>query len=351
MIPFEKKDLPALGLFFKQHFRSTSQYGSMSLFQWRAVDNYLMSGIINLIKDGEKIVSTLSNTPKRLFVRGEGCLVAEIGDANTDPQYQRQGMLSLLINQSTRDALDKGIQGVYSTPDTKTPSLPAFIKKANYLPQQDIDIQSLVFPINIGPLILGNKHWLISHYVGSLFLTLVNMYYLAIKGLNRRSKTLTVEELQDLPDDWDNFWDKARQSFDFIFERNRQALTWRFFRNPNKYKFYIVKKKDIIIGYMVYRIIADDDIKRLIIADFLFLPGHESSFKVLLLKVLEDALRTGVNLISSWCIKGSNYYGFLRKYGFIPRNNILLIWFQNEFSSALKNIHRWHFTISDSDNI
>ena len=351
VIPFENRDLPALGLFFKQHFRSASQYGSMGLFQWRAVDNYLMSGIINLIKDGERIVSTLSNTPKRLFVRGEGRLVAEIGDANTDPQYQRQGMLALLINQSTRDALDKGIQGVYSTPDTKTPSLPAFIKKANYLPQQGLDIQSLIFPIDIGPFVQAHTHWLIGHYAGSLFLTLVYLYYLVMKGLNHRSQAFTVDELLALPDDWDNFWDKARQSYDFIFEKNKQALTWRFFRNPNKYKFYIVKNKDEIVGYIVYRIVNDDDIKRLIIADFLFLPGYEFHFKVLLLKVFEDALRIGANLISSWCIKGSNYYKFFKKFGFIKRGNILLIWFQNEFASALKNGHRWHFTISDSDNV
>lgn len=351
VIPYNHSDLPAIGLYFKQHIRNASEYGSMGLFQWRTVDNYIMPGIINLIKDGERIVATLSNTPKRLFVNGEGRLVAEIGDANTDPQYQRQGMLALLINQSTRDALGKGIQGVYSAPDTHTPSLPAFIKKANFLPQQDLDIESLTFPIDIGPLLKGRTHWLFSHYMGSFFLTLSYLYYLVMKGLNPMSRGFTVHEMQELPDDWDSFWDKARRSYDFIFERNREALTWRFFSNPNKYQFLIMRSKDEIIGYMVYRIINDGDTKRFIIADYLLLPGYEAHFKLLLLRGFEVALRRGASLISSWCIKGSMYSKFFKSLGFIKRNHIVLIWFQNEFALNLKTTHRFHFTISDSDNV
>lgn len=348
---FENTDLPSLGLFFKKHFRSASQYGSMALFQWRAVDNYIMRGIINLIKDGDKIVSTLSNTPKRLYVKGEGCIVAEIGDANTDPQYQRQGMLALLINQSTSDALELGIQGVYSTPDTKTPSLPAFINKANYLPQEGLDIESLIFPLNIAPLVQTRVHWLISQYAGSFFLTFVYLYYLIKKGLSRLHQGLTIEILQSLPDDWDDFWNNAGLFYDFIFERNREALNWRFFRNPNKFKFYVLKDNNRIVGYMVSRIINDEDIKRFIIADYLFLPGYEDHFKVLLLKSFEDALRVGANLISCWCVIGSRYAEILKTFGFVKRKKILLVWFQNEFARILKGDGKWHFTISDSDNV
>lgn len=351
VIPFEHTDLPALGLYFKEHFPSGIQYGSMGLFQWRAVENYLMPGIINLIKDGEKIVATLSNTPKKLFVKGEGRLVAEIGDANTDPHYQRQGMLSLLINQSTRDALDKGIQGVYSTPDIQTPSLPAFIQKANFLPQPGLDIQSLLFPIDISPLVQRHTHWLLGRWMGSFFLTMVYLYYLVMKGFHQRGEAFSVAQLEELPDDWDTFWDKARASYDSIFDRSRQALTWRFFRNPEKYKFYIVKNKDEILGYIVYRIVNDESIRRIIVADFIFLPGCQPHFRLLLLKVFEEALRIGANSILTWCIKESDYYKLFKQFGFMKRRSILLIWFQNDFAVALRNGHRWHFTISDSDNV
>ena len=107
----------------------------MGLFQWRAVEHYLTRGIVNLIKDGDRIVSILSNTPKSLLSAGRD-LVAEIGDAFTDPDYQRQGMQTLLTLQSIQDAWDRGMKGVYSTPDHQTPSLSAFINKANFCPSR-----------------------------------------------------------------------------------------------------------------------------------------------------------------------------------------------------------------------
>jgi GNAT superfamily N-acetyltransferase len=120
--PFQDSDLQDIGLFFKRHFPNSGLYGAMGLFQWRAVENYIARGIINLIKDEGRIVSILSNTPKHLLIGGEQHLVAEIGDAFTDPEYQRQGMQTLLTARSIQDALDRGIRGVYSTPDHQTPS-------------------------------------------------------------------------------------------------------------------------------------------------------------------------------------------------------------------------------------
>lgn len=349
--PFEIGDLPSLGMYFKRHLSAASQYGSMAIFHWRAVANYLMPGIINLIKDGDKIVATLSNTPKRLLVKGQECLVAEIGDAYTDPEYQRQGMLTLLIKQSTQDALAGGIRGVYSTPSTLTPSLPAFIHKAGFLPQEDVRLRNLVFPLDIGPSVERRTHWLVGRYASSFFLTFVQVYYLARKWMNRERSSVTIEELRELPVDWDSFWDRSRQAYDVIFERTRQALTWRFFQNPNKYKFYVAKKDGAITGYMVCRVVADEDLKRFVIADFLFLPGCEVYFDVLLLRAFEDALRLGANSISSWCIEGSEFDGFLKRLGFIPRSEIVLVWFQNELATLLKTAGKWHLTISDSDNI
>ena len=260
-------------------------------------------------------------------------------------------MLTLLIKQSTQDALDRGIQGVYSTPSRQSPSLPAFIKKGNYLPHPGMNMKSLALPVNVAPFIQSRSNWFLGHYIGSLFLTVAYIYYLMMKILNK-SQSVEVEERYSLPDEWNSFWEKARIPYDFIFSRNSEALTWRFFRNPNEYTFYTLAKKDEIIGYVVYRIIADAEIKMLTIADYLFLPGCESYFKVMLLKVLADALRAGVNNINTWCIKGSPYYSVFKRYCFIPRDDILLIWFQNKFPLKLKeNCTSWHFTVSDSDNI
>ena len=207
-VPFQDADLPAIGLFFKRHFPDPGLYGAMGLFQWRAVDHYITRGIINLIKDEGRIVSILSNTPKHLLIGGQQHLVAEIGDAFTDPEYQRQGMQTLLTVQSIQDAMERGIRGVYSTPDHQTPSLSAFINKTNFLPLEGPDIKSLVLPLNVGPLLRQRGHWLAAQYVGALHQTLAFIYFRLMKGLHAASR-LEIVELKSLPADWDRFWEKC----------------------------------------------------------------------------------------------------------------------------------------------
>ncbi len=351
VVSFQLSDLPALGRYFKRHLGGGGQYGSMAVFHWRAVENYLMPGIINLIKDDEKIVSTLSNTPKQLLVRGREFVVAEIGDANTDPAYQRQGMLKLLIDQSTSDALAQGMSGVYSTPSTLTPSLPAFVKKCNFLPLDSLTTKSLAFPLSVTPFVRQRSHWLLAQFTSTLFGTALQLFVL-LAGLSRPLPgSCQIVDVDELPADWEQFWDRAKSSYDHIFARSRAALTWRYFHNPNTYKFYCVVQGGETQGYLVYRVVAGDDIKRLVIADYLFLPGCDDLLPPLLMRVFRDGLALGVDLISTWSVEGSASFAAFKALRFFEKGQLLLIWFQNEFARSLTSGGSWHFTLGDSDNV
>lgn len=149
--PYSMDDLPKIAQFFKRQYQGMGTYGGSDLFYWKVVDNALMPGVINLVKDGDRIASTTSVTPKRLIVGGQEIAGAEIGDTYTDANYQRQGMFLLLINQSTQDALARGVQFVYGTPNTQ--SLPGYEAKANYLRIPSLQLTSLSLPINVKPLL------------------------------------------------------------------------------------------------------------------------------------------------------------------------------------------------------
>jgi len=101
----------------------------------------------------------------------------------------------------------------------------------------------------------------------------------------------------------------------------------------------------------VHRVSEDAGTRILILADFLFLPGREALFRPVLAKVLEDALKAGVSHIYTWCPAKSPYHRVLKRYRFLKRNDILLIWVQNELAAQLRETCKtWHFTIGDSDN-
>ncbi len=348
-VPFDPFDLPAIGHFFKKQYTGTGTYGTMGLFHWKIIDNYVRPGIINLVKDNGRIVCTTSVTPKRLFSKGREYTVAEIGDTYTNPKHQRQGMFALLINQSTKDAMAEGIDFIYGTPNNQ--SLPGYEKKANYKIIPGINVKSLVLPLDIKPFIQRRSHWLVGNYASSLFSTLVYGYFLVKKALSS-PQAMQIEETEHIPDGWDDFWEKSRQSYDFIFDRDKRAIVWRFFKNPNKYRFYVLKEKNQIVGYLVYRIIYGPEIITLLIADFFFLPGRESDMKVLLFKVLEESMQSNVTKIAAWCTQDSPYFKVLKGFGFIERGDIPIICFQSDFAlNLVKACQTWHFTVGDSDNV
>ncbi|MBA7468762.1 hypothetical protein ES707_04015 [subsurface metagenome] len=348
-VPFNPQDLPATARFFKEQYGGAGRYGSSDLFRWKILENYVDPGILNLVKDADEVIATTSVTPKRLFFKGAERIVAEIGDTYTHPSYQRQGIFTLLVSQSTKEALERNIRLIYGTPNSK--SLPGYEKKASYKTIQGISVKSLCLPLRVKPFIQKRTHWLVGRYADSIFSTAVYGRFLAKRVLSWQGRS-DVEEIECIPNEWNTFWERSRQDFDFIFCRDKQAVHWRFFENPNKYRFYVLRKDGQIVGYVVYRIVFDIEVARLLISDFLFLPGHEKDLTVLLFRVLEDALHADVATVNAWCPKGNAYFGILREFGFFQRSHVPVISFQNDFALEVQDsCHTWHFTLSDSDNV
>ncbi|MBM3451434.1 MAG: GNAT family N-acetyltransferase, partial [Armatimonadetes bacterium] len=268
--PYSMEDVPKIAQFFKRQYQGMGTYGGSDLFYWKVVNNALMPGVINLVKDGDRIASTTSVTPKRLIVGGQEIAGAEIGDTYTDANYQRQGMFLLLINQSTQDALARGVQFVYGTPNTQ--SLPGYEAKANYLRIPSLQLTSLSLPINVTPLLQRKANWLLATYAGAIASTGV---MLASTAQRLMSPSATIEEVAELPADWDEFWQASAAAYDFILARDRRAMEWRYFSHPFSYRILVARSGGAIQGYVVYRIVHGDDLSVLSIADFLFCPGQE----------------------------------------------------------------------------
>ena len=346
-MPFKESDLSNIGSFFKELYPGFDGYGSMGYFHWKIVANYLHPGKINLVKDNNRIASTTSITPKSLIFKNSDVAAAEIGDTYTHPDYWRQGMFSLLINQSRKDAEDSDVKFIYGTPNKL--SLPGYQKKANFDIIKNLNVKSLVFPINIEHKIIKKSHWIFGRIIGYLS-TLIFFLIFKIKTQFFYDRNISIKEISEIPDDWGEFWLKASKSFDFIINRNKDAIKWRYFENPNKYHIIKLSKKKLI-GYMVYRINFNESLNRVKIADYLTLPGEEKALKVGLKHILDKAFKTGANQVDLWGVNGSAFSKIFREIGFLIRGDIPVICYKNSFSEKVDNCNSWHFTIGDSDNI
>jgi hypothetical protein len=292
----------------------------------------------------------MSIVPKKVFFSGEETVVAEIGDIYTEPAYQRKGLFALLAHRCTEDAMACGIRFIYGLPNQQ--ALPGWEKRGNFAIMPGVRIKSLIIPLDIKPLLQRKFHWLVGHYASSLFYTMIWGYFSLRKVFYRPPSSLTTEEITSIPPEWEEFWKEARTSFDFILARDGQTMNWRYFLNPNRYRFYIVREKQLIIGYLVYRIIFDASVTALVVADYLSLPGREKDLHVLLFKVLDDAVMAGVTKINVWSTANGGYIDAFKDFGFIERSEIPIIAYRNDYARSLQNsCRKWHFTVGDSDNV
>ena len=347
--PYEVKDLPAIGLFFKELYTGKGDYGDMGLFHWKIVDNYAQKGIINLIKDGDRVASTTSVTPKLLVLNNELCNAGEIGDTYTHPDYWRQGMFTLLINESRKDAEAKAIKFIYGTPNTL--SLPGYQRKANFDIIENLHVRSLVFPTNIRARVQEKSNWILGIVIGSIFSLLWFLNFRIRNIFSIREKSIVVEEVGMIPDEWNDFWNRARQAYGFVIDRSEEAIRWRYFNNPKKYKFICLWKNNSLVGYMVFRLVHSEDGSTITIADYLTLVGEEAALGAGINHIIDRAFVLGVNEVGLWSVESGPYFRIFERKGFFRGRNIPIICYQNEFAKGLKNITSWHFTTSDSDNI
>ena len=346
----KEADFYQLGLFFKKFFSGPEPYGSMAIFHWKSKENIHGSGAVNVVKDGAKIASTASFTPKSAYISGNRFICAEIGDTYTDTCYQRQGMFSLLINQTREDANAQGIEFVYGTPNEN--SLPGYRKNANFDIIEGAEISSLVLPLKIDKKLRQKK---IPDFIAEIMSSFYKIGQKLRAGFRKKSwgqvdyKTLLVTSTQELPVGYNKFWDKVRSEYEFILDRSPESLSWRFFRSPLNYKTKIFVRDQSVVGYLVTRKVIFNNELRTVIADFLFLNGEESILKFELCNLITD--EEGVAALEGWALKGSHSFDAFRKNGFFERSPINLICHKNEKFKDLRMSTRWHFTIADSDNV
>lgn len=349
-VPYEISDLRPIARFFKRNYTGPGTYGTEEYFTWKVVENIFSPGIINLARDGEKIICTMSLVPKSLYFLGKQHTIGEIGDIYTEPAYQRQGLFALLAGETTMEAVNRGISFIYGLPNEQ--ARPGWEKRANFKTIYSIGLTGLVFPLDIKMTILNRSgSRLLGVYASALFSTLISAYLVYKKKINS-SAAAQIEDVGELPGDWDEFWEKSRASHDFILCRDRKAMSWRFFAHPEKYRVLLLREKGQIAGYIICRTVCDVHNTVIHVADYLAVPGREDIIEKLLFHICREAVNTNATKISAWCPKASPYFRVFRRLGFFARNEIPLIVYQNDFSRSLEEKCRsWHFTVGDSDNI
>jgi len=348
-LKLDLETLFVLDNFFKNQFRGSYRYGTMGFFYWKLVKNSSFPGIINGIFINSKLTSTASITPKTLLLHNKELFTAEIGDTYVAKRFSGRGFFLKLVNSSKTYCIKNNINFIYGTPNNQ--SFPGYVKYCGFEKSEIIRPYSFSYLLDIKNHLKSKLGSFFANLFNILYRLFLRIHHLVLLLFNNFSSDYYVEEISFFSSDFDVFFNKLSKDWDFVFSRSSRHMNWRFIENPENYKIFLVKKKEEIVGYFVYRIILSQAIAKLVVADFLVSNNHMSALDFIFHRLRNVAFKNNLTVINIWCDINSLFVPSLHKNGLIFKKKIPFINFKNHFTDSLNSIKKIHFTISDTDNV
>jgi hypothetical protein len=137
------------------------------------------------------------------------------------------------------------------------------------------------------------------------------------------SRDVNIMKIDRFRKDINVFWRRIADQYDFIVKRNQDYLNWRYCDpRGGKYQIKIAKKKDEVLGYVVFRerLKANKTENKTIVGyiiDLVSLPKHLNISYGLLELTVQYFEEKSINLIQSWIVKNHSYEDIFRRQGFI----------------------------------
>ena len=106
----------------------------------------------------------------------------------------------------------------------------------------------------------GHIRKLGSRYLGYTYIAEVPYWTAEAPGLLKNPSLLrkilsgyTVEEVRAVDGEWDRFLDRVSASYGFLVQRDREYLTWRYIKCPDRvHKLFAVRKRGNLAGWAVF---------------------------------------------------------------------------------------------------
>lgn len=169
----------------------------------------------------------------------------------------------------------------------------------------------------------------------------------------RRAATWTVSDVGRFDNRIDRLWEEASRDFDFLVERRKDYLNWRYAdARAGTFVMRLAEEGERVLGYAVLRVMRGSGY----VADLLVLPGRLDIAGGL----IDDGLRffreAGVERVCYWTASRHPYKAVIAARGFAyrrPRKRIMTYmplrstWEELAFLQAPSA--RVHFTIGDLD--
>jgi GNAT superfamily N-acetyltransferase len=155
--------------------------------------------------------------------------------------------------------------------------------------------------------------------------------------------------------EFDQLWNRARETETVIAVRDRRFLNWRFIERPDaSYRFVIATRDAELVGYMVFRIAEIDGAKWGYLVDFMAEGPAPIPFRLLLRHAEDCLIREGAKVIVCDAAP-TRYRRALMRSGYLPSRARKPMYLSANLNSAepelqaFADLPRWFVTASDGN--
>jgi hypothetical protein len=338
-----------------------TEYSAIDTWNWK-FSSELSKKTMGLAEDRDEIVGTFLTWVFRVKI-GDSIYSASNGcDVAVNPNYRGFGLFN-----KTRDLVGSlrikyGLKvhlGISGNPII----IESYERNTRRNPEAWIK-----FPFNVNRMVMiddvddylvkNASHGKLIKKIG--YRALQDAYKLETASLRKRSaQNVKLRQISLFDERVDEFWDRIKNSYDYILERKKEYLNWRYLDpRAGSYRVTQAETSDKVVGYSVLRINRlQPSNPRGYIVELLAEPGRLDAVDTLLREATQYFRESGINAVYSSQFENHPYFRIYRKYGFVSyANDSLFLWLTEDIGKdiiKLRNtrVERTHFSNGDEDEI
>jgi GNAT superfamily N-acetyltransferase len=343
---------------FRQLFSGGKNYSDVTMsefYEWKYFRGSEGPAYVRVAMDKGKLVGTLAATLKRIKIGGRTLLAAEMGDGFTHPEYQYQGIFTVLGRELIAELEEKGVHFAYGRPNAN--SCPGLVRRMGF--DNIFRLRTMRRFVNIDS-VLRRKTG------GGLLYSLTKPATSILSNTMLRVDEppalpgVTISEASSFDESVGRLFDEVSGDDTAMVVRDSRYLNWRYADKPVDYKIYTAGDGDTLVGYVIVRTIK-------------FEAGHKYGYlvdimgkstpvmRLLLGRAMQYFTGEGVDLVSTWVMKDlrltdSTYYQALKRarFGFARDEYYFLT--RTDLPEVKRLIYGtdaacWRFRLGETDGI
>jgi len=308
-------------------------------WRWKYRDNPLGIIMISLAVKDDEVIGCVHASPRNVKVRDESALCIIGADLVVHPEYRGMGITKYIDIEIKSFDDEFGIDFCYFI--TGNPVVLKLFDKEGYsrFPHNVINLVRIKnIELHLQKMPVENA-WF--KKLGFNFFNKLNILKNALAGSKFPYQNIDIYEIDRFDERIDDFWRTVSEHYDFIIERRRDYLNWRFC-DPRAGEFMIrqAEENGNILGYSVLNINKyHEDYPIGYIVDLLTIPDRFDALEALISDAVSYFDSNDINIINFQIVQGHSYEEIFKKHGFLNSRIQLFIGLEfKKMEKALKKL-------------